>query len=165
MMYLTVQIIQIQYTDDQRGSADAEKRQRIRAMPFVPVAGDGVLHECRVNAWESFEPKTATSPLLLRNGEVLVADSMKLRVDDSALVFIQDAGAEVWKSEPILKVPQGRWARLVWNAKRSSHESKWLVEFVMNAGVFSNPPEGNVFLGSPAAEQDLRRDFLRNAYS
>lgn len=164
MSYVAVQIIQIQYTDDQRGSADAEKRQRIRAMPLVPVAGDGVLHDCRVNAWESFESKTTTSPLLLRNGEFLVADSMKLRVDDSALVFIQDAGAEIWKSKPTLKVPHGQWARVLWNAKRSNHDSKWLVEFVMNAGVFSNAPEGNLFLGSPAAEQDLRRDFLRNAY-
>jgi hypothetical protein len=30
--------------------------------------------------------------------------------------------------------------------------------------VFDQAPPGEIFLGSPAAERDLRRDFLRNGY-
>ena len=60
MSYLAIQVIQIQYTDDQRGRVDAEKRESIRALPLVSIAGDGVLHNYRVNAWDSFEPKTTT---------------------------------------------------------------------------------------------------------
>ncbi len=35
---------------------------------------------------------------------------------------------------------------------------------VVNAGWFAGPPPGQVFLGTPAIERDLRRDFLRAGY-
>ncbi|HTR54447.1 MAG TPA: hypothetical protein VMJ10_27330 [Kofleriaceae bacterium] len=163
MSYLAIQIIQIQYTDDQRGRVDAEKRELLRALPLAPIAGDGVLHDCRANGWENFEPRTTTAPIPLRDSEVQVADALKLRIDNAVLVFIHDAGAEVWKSKPFLRVPEGQWARVLWNTKRSSHDSKWLVEYVLNAGLFPAPPGGDVFLATPVSEHDLRRDFLTNA--
>jgi hypothetical protein len=164
MSYLAIQVIQIQYTDDQRGRVDAEKRESIRALPLAASAGDGVLHDCRVSASANSEPKTMTSAVPIRDGEVLIENALRLRVEDAALVFVLDAGADVWKSKQLFALAEGQWARVIWNAKRATHDAKWLVEFVVNAGLFAGPPAGEVFLGTPTNERDLRRDFLRNAY-
>jgi hypothetical protein len=164
MSYLAVQLIRIQYTDDQRGRVDAEQREHLRALPLVPIAGDGVLHECLVNAWDSFEPRSSTSAVPLRDGAVRIEAALELRVEDAVLVFGRDAGAEAWKSKPLFSVAEGQWGRVIWNAKRASYDAKWLVQLVLNAGLFPAPPAANVFLGTPAVERDLRRDFLRNAY-
>jgi hypothetical protein len=163
MSYLAIQIIQIQYTDDQRGRVDAEKRQLIRALPLAAVAGDGVLHDCRVTTWRSYEPWTMTSGVPMREGEVCLEGALRLRIDHAALVFVLDAGPRVRESKPLFTVPEEKWARVIWNAKHARDNAKWLVEFVVNAGLFSGPPAGQVFLETPVLERDLRHDFLRNS--
>jgi hypothetical protein len=163
MSYLAIQQISIRYTDDQRGRVHAEQRERIRALPLAPIAGDGVLHECRVDAWAGFEPRTSVSGVPLRDGAVHL-DELVLRIEGSTLVFARDPAAETWASKTILTVDEGQWARVISNAKRVTHDAKWLVEIVVNAGLFAIPPAADVFLGTPAAERDVRRDFLRNAY-
>ena len=164
MSYLAIQVIKIQYTDDQRGRVEAEKRERIRALPLATIAGAGVLHECRIDAWERFEPKTSTSAVPLRDGAVVIEGAVVVRVEDTALTFVVDAGAEDWRAKPIFTTAADQWGRVIWNAKHATHDAKWLIEFVVNAGLFSAAPPNRVFLGAPTSERDLRRDFLRNSY-
>jgi hypothetical protein len=139
MSYLAIQWIRIQYTDDQRGRVHAEQRERIRALPLLVIAGEGVLHDCRVAAWDGFEPRTSASGVPLRDGAVHL-DDLVLRVDGPLLAFARDPGADLWASKTIVTVDEGLWARVISNAKRVTHDAKWLVE------------------------RDIRRDFLRNAY-
>jgi hypothetical protein len=69
-----------------------------------------------------------------------------------------------WLNKVVLQVPCGSWGRVVLNRKRCDGEVKWLSELVVNAGTFDGAPPGDIFLGKPAVERDLRRDFLRNGY-
>jgi hypothetical protein len=94
----------------------------------------------------------------------VVIEGLVVRNDGAGLGFSVDPGAEAWKAKRLGAVAEGQWARLIWNAKRAGAETKWLVEFVLNAGRFAEPPSGQVFLGVPQSELDLRHDFLRNAY-
>lgn len=69
------------------------------------------------------------------------------------------------EDEPRLEVPQGAWVRVLWNAKHTDHDSKWLVQTVLNAGLFAGPPADHVFLhAAPMATHDLRRDLVRAGY-
>jgi len=43
----------------------------------------------------------------------------------------------------------------------SSHDRKWLVEVVVNAGLFAGPPASQIFFGAPRDERDLRHDYVR----
>lgn len=161
--YLAIQLIQIRYTDDQRGHEHAEKRERLRALPLPALAGDGVFHDCRVDVWQGFEPRTQSSGIPWR-GDHVVIEGLTLRPDESGLVFSVDPRADVRNSKTLCTVAESHWARVVWNAKSGNQETKWLTEFVVNAGLFAGPPASQVFLGAPSSQHDLRQDFLRNAY-
>jgi hypothetical protein len=145
---IAIQVIRIHYDEGQRGRVDAEKRARRRAFPLPAAAG---VHECHVS------PKYEVHEKVHAKDFVEITDVGSVRVDDDELVLTH-------RDKRVFALREGQWGRLVANAKGGGFDEKWLIELVINAGLFELPPPAQIFFGKPAIERDVRRDFLRNAY-
>lgn len=162
MRYLAVQVIDVSYTKRERGGEAATRRARLpRGLPLPAIEGAGVLHDCRLAAWDEYEPRTMVSGVPVRDGVVAIGNRLVLRVGDR-LVFAGNPGAETWKTDPIFELALDGWGRVIWNELRHDAESRWYGEVIVNAGQFSTPPDADVFLGTPAETRDARRDLRRS---
>jgi hypothetical protein len=123
-----------------------------------------------VDTWASYTPRTTSSGVPMRDGAVRIDGTLELRVEGDVLTVARADAAEAWtagtelRAKPLFAVAEGQWGRVVWNAKDGDGEHKWLVEVVVNAGIFAGPPASQVFFGAAAFARDLRRDFLHNTY-
>ena len=151
MSYLALQVIRLRYADRERGRVEAEARARLRAMPLVALAGDSVLHE----------HDGARSTTTAVSAETCIDEALTIRRGDDALVFTITAGARRETAKALFELPLDVWGRAIWNRKESSHDRKWLVEVIVNAGLFAGPPASQIFFGAPRDERDLRHDYVR----
>jgi hypothetical protein len=163
MTYCAVQLLEFSFSDDRRGSEHAERRARIRGLPIAAIEG-GVFQRSCLYAWTGYEPRSSVGGLPWQDGAIWIADILALRVVEDRLLFAYGPRAMPWENKVVLQVPRGSWARAVLNGKAGNSDVKWLNELVVNAGAFAGRPPGDIFLGKPVVERDLRHDFLRNGY-
>ena len=155
MSYLAIQVIRLRYSDRERGRVEAEPRARLRAMPLEVLAGDGVLH--------ASDGAHATTHAVA--SPTCIDDALTIhRAADSLALHFADTSATPRPAQLLVELPADAWGRVIWNRKETSHDHKWLVEIVVNAGLFAGPPPAQIFSGTPREERDLRRDFLRNGW-
>jgi hypothetical protein len=156
--YVAIQLIEIEYTKDERGGAEATRRARLpRGLPLPVIAG-GVVHECRLASRDYYEPRTTLAPVAASGGRITICDRLRLGIGEN-LSFAGDPGAETWKRVSLFDTAVDTWGRVIWNEVRQTHDARWFAELIVNAGMFAVPPPADVFGGEPGMMRDLRREL------
>ncbi len=159
-IFLAIQVVDVHYGKAHRGGAGAQARAGLpRGLP-LPVFGEsGVLHQCRMSAWDGFVARASAQAPLIRDGGATF--QIHWRVELRATEVTLHHAMPRISAPVLLAAPHDRWARVRLNSREHSFEQSWFVERTINFGGFREQPGTDVFLGEPDLSLDLRRDLLR----
>lgn len=160
-LFLAIQLVEVRYHKSHRGGAGAQQRARLPQAFTLPIVGErGVLHQCSMDGWDGFVPRSFAEEPLVRDGSVVLRHTWRITLGHSQLTLHSHAHGRD-NAPTLLAVPHGQWARMRTNHREQNYDDFWYADLIVNFGGFASQPEPDVFLGAPDLALDLRHDLLR----